>query len=89
MLGKVKGQTLQNKAQNQPLNSFEFSSSPPNIDFLESGSWETTDLSFAVPEIRFSRYRSAHFDRSTGLFLAVSATGGARKRPQVIRPSVS
>ncbi len=38
------------------------------------------------PKCAYSRYRSAHFDRGRGLFLAVSPTGRARKRPQVIRP---
>ena len=36
-------------------------------------------LPLAVPEMRFSRYRSTHFDRGAFPLLAVSATGGARK----------
>ena len=35
---------------------------------------------FAVPEIRFPRYRSANFDRGTRFMPASSTTGGARKR---------
>ena len=36
-------------------------------------------LPLAVPEMRFPRYRSAHFDRGAFPLLAVSATGGARR----------
>ena len=38
-----------------------------------------------MPEIRRPRYRSANFDRGTRLLLAVSATGGARKRDHRLR----